>query len=105
MNGLITNLAHRLAPTLGASHHALTVSSVAVDTLSVSLAEKTQYLLVQVTGAQVRQTVNGTAPTTALGFIRPSGWEAIMSLAEWRAAKWITQGPGDAILQIGELTT
>lgn len=85
----------------GGEHRTLVVGAAATDTSSVALARNCEHVQVYVEGADVRLTVNGTAPVA--GTIGEPQFEAsslIMSRAEWDAAKWIREDATDATLQI-----
>jgi S-adenosylmethionine synthetase len=74
--------AHRSISTTGSAQTLVQLGYVFHD--------KTDNLLVQVTGGTVRMTVNGTDPTTSLGILLADGASILLDNPEARAARFIT---------------
>lgn len=67
---------------------------------AVTLKPNTELLAIQVEGARVRWTVNGTAPTATTGYAAAPGDIIVLSRAEADVAKFIRESV-DAKLQVG----
>lgn len=94
----------KAVPNTAAAHAGpLTVSSTAVNLRDlVTLHADTQVVLVSVETASVRFTVNGTAPTSTLGFATLAGAYIRMSRNEADLARFIRSTGTDAALQVAQ---
>lgn len=100
---VVSNLEQALKPIVGASHLTQAISSSAVAASSIAnVHADAKFFYIQVETATVRLTLNGTAPTSSVGFRRVAGWEGILSRSEFLASKWIRES-ADATLQIAQL--
>lgn len=98
-----SNFIHALKPVAGTVHTAATVSSTAVTGPSLlALAALTEFVVIQVNTDTVRHTLDGTAPTTSLGFLRAVNEVRVMSASEWNNSKFI-RVTNDATLQIAQM--
>ena len=69
-----------------------------------TLATDTQHILVQVNGADIRVTFDGsTTPTASVGFRFPSGSSAYWTRTMALKAKAIREASTDAVLELQEL--
>lgn len=97
-------------PTPGSAH----VGPVAVPSTSggvllttlFTLSAQTQFVKIQVETADIRMTINGTAPTSTLGFLLPFTGTAIILLSREEAlAAKVIQMAANATVQIGQYSS
>lgn len=96
----VTNNPNSLKPTKGAAHMGpTTISSTAVASSSIgTLHADTEFVTFQVATDNVRMTVNGDTPTSAVGLLIFVGQLVTLSRSEWINAKFI-RVTADATLQ------
>lgn len=106
MNTLTTNLPHEFIPAVGVNHGKLAVTDDVLDVApaTLELGETTRYLQIQIEGAPVRVTFNGTTPTVDTGFRFEAGAILRLSRQEWLASKWVREGATSAVLQVAQFT-
>ena len=87
----VTNQPNSLKPTQGAAHlTATTISSTAVASSAIgTLHVDTEFVTFQVATDNVRMTINGTTPTSAVGLLIYVGQLVTLSRSEWVNAKFI----------------
>jgi hypothetical protein len=97
----------RIRPNPNQAHQSLTVSSNAqkLAQMGFLIDGGTGVVVIQIVGADVRYTLNGTsAPTAALGFIARADTFLELTTEEAAAAQFIRAGATDAKLEIeGEI--
>lgn len=103
-NARIVNTPSQAIPQNGTLHKQRTVSSTAVDVLNWTLATDTEHLLIQVNGADIRVTFDGTTdPTASKGFRLPANSSAYWTRTMALKAKAIREGSTDAVIEAQEL--
>ena len=103
-NSRIVNTPSQAIPQNGTTHKQRTVSSSAVPFLDWTLATDTEHLLVQVTGADIRVTFDGTTdPTSTKGFRMQSGSSAYWTRTMALKARAIREASTDAVVEAQEL--
>jgi hypothetical protein len=103
-NSRIVNTPSQAMPQPGTVHKQNTISSTAELVIDWTLATDTQHILVQVTGADIRVTFDGsTTPTDSVGFRFPAGSSAYWTRTMALKAKAIREASTDAVLELQEL--
>ena len=103
-NSRIVNTPSQAIPQYGTVHKQNTISGTAELVIDWTLAADTQHVLVQVTGADLRVTFDGTTtPTTSLGFRFPSNSSAYWTRTMATKAKAIREGGTDVVVEMQEL--
>jgi hypothetical protein len=103
-NSRIVNTPSQAIPQTGTVHKQNTISSTASLVVNWTLANDTQHVLVQVYGADIRVTFDGsTTPTASVGFRFPSGSSAYWTRTMASKAKAIREASTDAVLELQEL--
>jgi len=96
------------APNAATAHQGpLTVSSTATTlaTLGVTLHAQTQFVVIAVEDYSIRYTVNGTTPTSTLGFRHyPSDGALLISREQAANIKLIRAESTDAKIQVAQMT-
>jgi hypothetical protein len=101
-NARIVNTPSQAIPQGGTSHTQTTVSSSVVTPFS-SLAADTKHVMIQVLGATIRVTFDGSSPTTTKGFEYIAGSTAYWTRQMAEAAKAIRAGGTDATIESQQL--
>ena len=75
----------------GTAHTQVTITSTAstLTTLGYTAVTGAGGYLIQVNGANVRYTLDGTTPTTTKGFLIVDGQSALLTPSDHATAKWI----------------
>jgi hypothetical protein len=103
-NARIVNTPSQAIPQNGTLHKQRTVSSSAVAFLDWTLATDTEHLLIQVNGADIRVTFDGTTdPTASKGFRLPANSSAYWTRTMALKARAIREGSTDAVIEAQEL--
>ena len=103
-NARIVNTPNQAIPANNAVHTQLTVSSSAVDvSAQYAIPSNATHILVQVTGANVRVTFDGTAPTATKGFRLLTDATVYWTPQMWNAAQVIREASTDAVLEVQAL--
>jgi hypothetical protein len=102
-NAKVVNTPSQAIPQNGAAHVQRTVSSTAVDVINHTLQGDTTHVLMQVLGATIRATFDGTNPTTVKGFEYVAGSSAYMTRLMASKMKAIRAGGTDAVIETQEL--
>jgi len=103
-NSRIVNTPSQAMPQPGTVHKQNTISNTAELVIDWTLATDTQHILVQVNGADIRVTFDGsTTPTASVGFRFPSGSSAYWTRTMALKAKAIREASTDAVLELQEL--
>lgn len=104
-NARIVNTPNQAIPARTASHTQITVSSSAVHvSAEYAIPSTATHVLVQVTGANVRITFDGTtAPTASKGYRLISDATVYWTPQMWNAAQIIREGSTDAVLEVQAL--
>lgn len=106
-NARVVNTPSQAYPNPNTNHEQVTVSSTALDLKaqlsSGALHAGTSYVLLQVTGADIRVTFDGTDPTTSKGFVFESGNSPYWPADLFSKAKVIRDDSVDAVLEIQEM--
>lgn len=101
-NARIVNTPSQAIPQSGTSHTQTTVSSSVVTPFS-SLADDTKHVMIQVLGATIRVTFDGSSPTSTKGFEYIAGSTAYWTRQMAGAAKAIRSGGTDATIESQQL--
>lgn len=94
-------------PNPDAAHQGpLTVAGTAVSLadLGVTIHKNTKFVLVTVETASLRLTVNGTTPTSTLGFLKDTSCEILLSEEEAVNAKLIRSTATSATIQVAQFS-
>lgn len=91
-------------PTPGESDQRLTVSSTAVSFASTFYNENTKFVFVDVQGADVMVTFDGSTPTASNGHLFKSGYMDFWSARRADAAKMIRSASTDASVHASPFT-
>jgi hypothetical protein len=94
-------------PNMGAAHQGPLTVGAAAGLLTALLAgaalhKDTRFVLVTVEAQPIRMTVNGTVPTSTLGFGYAAGAEILLSRAEAESARLIRSGGSDSAVQVSQ---
>ena len=101
-NARIVNTPSQAIPQGGTSHTQTTVSSSVVTPFS-SIADDTKHIMIQVLGATIRVTFDGSSPTSTKGFEYIAGSTAYWTRQMAGAAKAIRAGGTDATIESQQL--
>jgi hypothetical protein len=101
----IANTSAQAIPQPGTTHFQQTVAGTAIPVLQgITVAANTEHFLVQVLGASIRVTFDGTTnPTASLGYQFPVGTSAYWSRGMAERARAIREGGTSATLEIQQL--
>lgn len=103
-NARIVNTPAQAIPQNGTTHKQNTVSGTAENVVNWTLATDTEHVFVQVNGATVRVTFDGsTTPTASVGFRMTDGSSAYWTKTLASKAQAIREGSTDAVLEMQEL--
>lgn len=104
-NARIVNTPNQAIPANGAVHTQITISSSAVDvSAQYAIPATATHILVQVTGANVRVTFDGsTAPTASKGYRLLNDATVYWTPTMWNTAQMIREGSTDAVLEVQAL--
>lgn len=93
-------------PTPGATDTNYTISSSAVDysDMSMTVNSLTRYIVFDVTGADVRVTFDGSAPTSSNGHLVYAGQSYTWALTTFKLAKFIRAASTDAVIHATQFT-
>lgn len=98
MNTFVSNL--HISPSVGKDDTRFTVSTSVIDSSTTVVSTwnvgSVPIVLVDVQGADVMVTFDGSNPSSSNGHKLASGTAAEWSLATYSAAKWIRAGASDA---------
>lgn len=101
-NARIVNTPSQAIPQSGTAHSQFTVSSSVVSPFP-SLAADTRHVMLQVLGATIRATYDGSNPTTTKGFEYIAGSTAYLTRQMAMAMKAIRAGGTDATIESQQL--
>lgn len=103
-NARIVNTPSQAIPQNGTTHKQNTISSTAENVIDWTLAADTEHLFIQVNGADIRVTFDGTTnPTASIGFRFVSGSSAYWTRTLALKAKAIREGGTNAVIELQEL--
>lgn len=91
-------------PTDGGTDERLTVSSTAVQFVKTWYDDETKFVFVDVQGADIMVTFDGSTPTASNGHLFPSGFRGFWSARQADAAKMIRAASTDAAVQASPFT-
>lgn len=101
-NARIVNTPSQAIPQSGTSHAQATITN-SVATPFSSLAADTRHVMIQVLGATIRVTFDGSDPTTSKGFEYIAGSTAYLTRQMALAMKAIRAGGTDAVIESQQL--
>ena len=103
-NSRIVNTPSQAIAQSGTTHAQRTISATAIAVVPSALNAGTSHVLVQLNGADVRVTFDGsTNPTNSVGFLLPSGSSAYWTARLATNAKAIRTASTDAVFEIQQL--